>query len=360
MRKSAPAAARPEDDASWGDDEFLDDMISGLPDGGARRVNIIGKLKGTYVECGRDAALAKTFNKFQETMFAREVLEGESEPRPGAPRVEGAVFFVTGESGAGKTSAVHHLLKQYPKLQPRKMAFGEVNPVISISLSGKANLTVIGEEILSAAGYSTDRSIGPAKLWKMIPRQLHHRKVLLVHIDEIQHMVKMTEKDHDRKEAAEALKGAMNYRDWPISFLMSGKPESIRLASLDEQIERRHAAAFLPSLSLPEQRVLIERMFVRLCSVAEIGVGSCLSGDLVERLSRSVNHRYGRVAKGVKSAIHEALHRDASELALEDFARAFLMKSHARGHDEMNPFLIDDWERLPPGTFFIEEEEAGR
>lgn len=196
------------------------------------------------------------------------------------------------------------------------------------------------------------QDIEVSKLWAiLLPSQLHLRKVLVVHIDETQHMLKHTAKDQDRKELAKSLKGAINYKPWPVSFILSGMPETIELSKLDEQFERRGVYEFLPDVDIDHERILVENIMRRLSDAAGIDCERAISIDIPERIAHTARYRYGRIAKLVMEGLIVAFERNSMVLDREHFARAYMKLSHARGHDEMNPFLVDDYRILPSGNF---------
>ncbi|WAP70072.1 ATP-binding protein [Jiella pelagia] len=215
-----------------------------------RVIAAIERVKRVYVSCGRDVLADKSFKTFMENVVAFR--NGE--------RDEGRFFFVTGESGAGKTQVVKRMLLQRPELQPEERPYGAHDPVASVLLQGPCSMKVLAQSILEASGYAMIRDMGEKMMWHMLPRQLHHRHILLIHIDETQHMVRLTESDHDRKELAKAIKSLTANPGWPISFVVSGLPRTTELARLDEQIARRGSFLPLPDVRLPGERKLVENI----------------------------------------------------------------------------------------------------
>lgn len=342
-----PEMSRP-DTADFGDeDAFLSSIVRGLPNDGARVVGALERAKSVYVECGRDTLLRKSFGKFLEQILARRE----------TARDDGRCFFVTGPSGAGKSALVRRLLKDYPFLQPAHHSFGPVSPVVSIALSGPCILKTLGRSILEKAGYPLKQNLQQSQTWELIPRQLRLRKVLLIHIDEPQHMLRNTERDQERKNVAKAFKGVMNNPDWPVSFILSGMPETTELARLDEQIERRAYQFPLADVSIPGERRLVERIMSEMSAAAGIDASGLVETDVPERMAHAAAYRYARITQVTLAGLHAALSNGDTELKREHFALAYLEHSHARGHDDMNPFLVGDWARLPPGSFLIETDD---
>lgn len=325
----------------FSDEEFLASVKAKLPAQRQAAIDKLSKVKSVYVTCGRDRLLAEQFSRFFGLMMATN----------SGKRDDGRAFFVTGESGAGKSRAIDHLLDNFAPLAPQQNSFGTITPAISVSLRGPCTLAMLGRRILSAAGYPVRQDVEQGKLWDMLPEQLHHRKVLVVHIDETQHMIRQTEKDSERKNLANAFKSVMNYKPWPVSFIMSGMPQTTELSRLDEQIERRGDFFVLPPVSMPEERVLVLRILEKLLSAADLTAPGLAETDVPDRVAHAARYQYGRIAQVVLAAIACTLDRGDTVVDREQFARAYLDHSHARGRDEMNPFLTDEWRKLEPGSF---------
>ncbi len=74
--------------------------------------------------------------------------------RRGTGRDEAEIFFLTGESSAGKSAAVERLLANHPTLQPFTGSFGTITPsFVSVKLKGFTFPASPGRNIIAAAGY---------------------------------------------------------------------------------------------------------------------------------------------------------------------------------------------------------------
>jgi len=346
---NASSETIPNDDAWMEDDDdaYLESIAGRLSEREQHEIALLEAVKSVYVPCGRDKELEVMLGKFVKVMLAKK--NGE--------RDDGRIFFITGESGAGKTAAIARALSRNVALQPQVRSFGTVRPVISVSLSGGAvTLKMVGLQIARAAGYPLKTTLGQSEVWDRLPEILHQRRVLIIHIDETQHVLKRTDTDQERKSLGKALKGLANYKPWPLSFILSGTPETTEIARLDQQWERR-GSDFLPltDVRMPEEKVLVDRMIRAMTGAIDMSSDRLIASDVPERIAHAARYRYGRIAQVILSAVHVAIHKGATELTREHFAYAYLELSHARGRDEMNPFLVDDWQRLAPGSFIMEE-----
>lgn len=302
-------------------------------------------VKDTYVLSSRDRLLSTQFRR----------LIGHILTKKNGRRDDGRVLFVTGESGAGKSEAIGNLIRTDPALQSYQTPIGPVSPAISISLSGLGTLKTLAVNILRAAGYDASHSRQQNELWDLLPAQLKLRKVLLIHIDETQHLLKETEADRERKNLANALKGLMNASQWPVSFIMSGLPITTELASLDEQFERRGRFVSLEDVHYPEDREMIINIISELSDAANLDATEIFQGDMPARITHAANNRYGRVCSIVTAAIQVALENNPTKLTRTNFIDAYLEHSQTLDAPELNPFIVDNWKFLAPGSFLYEK-----
>jgi hypothetical protein len=333
----------PEWDDDFSDEEYLAELAGRLSEDDRYVLEVLERAKRVYVECGRDIVARKSFGGFVTDMLAK---------RDGR-RDDGRIFVVTGESGAGKTSISKRIIAQHEVFKPIKRTFGTIYPTVYYSLMGPATLKFLGLAILKAIGYEITRNLDQGEVWHILPGQLHLRKVMLIHLDETQHLVNLTKADYDREQLRKALKGVMNYDAWPVSFVMSGMPEITKITKMDEQFERRHTPLSLPDLDPadPDERALVIRITCEMCDAAGLDPTEAISSDLPDRIAHAARYRYGRVAQTVLAGIQQAATKRSAKLTRNHLAQAYAGRSHARGRPEMNLFLADNFSRLDPGLF---------
>ncbi|WP_395175448.1 ATP-binding protein [Roseibium alexandrii] len=324
--------------------DFFDDLRSQLPKGDQDNIQRLENAKNTYVHLGWDNYLEHQLRRLLMHILSK---------KNGKPD-DGRLLFVTGESGAGKTESIRHLLDNTDALKPQQKSYGITRPAISISLKGPETLRTLGRTILEVAGYPVSHRVAQSEVWDMLPDQLRRRRVFLIHIDETQHLLKQTAADRERKNLASALKGLMNDTKWPVSFILSGLPRTVELASLDEQFERRALFAQRPSIEIPEDRETVVKIISELAAAAALGSEEAISGDLPDRIAHAANYRHGRIASLLHAVIDIALEEGNNTLVSEHFIQAYVERSHAYGDDDKNPFCADDWYRLDPGSFIYD------
>jgi hypothetical protein len=340
--------------SDWADDDeaFFSVIRGRLSPESQQTVATLERVKAVYVECGRDKALRKSFDYFLENYLAN---------RDGR-RDEADVFFVTGESGAGKSAAIARLLRETPALEPMSASFGKVSPYVSVKLKGFTLPRIAARNIISAAGYPIRKETGRGDIWDIMAPRLKTRRTFLVHIDETQHLIKESASETEKKNLADAIKGVSIDKEWPVAFILSGLPSVIHLPIDDEQFERRGNYVHFTDVSMPDERGLVTRILSRMSEAGNLSAGALLDTDLPDRIAHAARYRYARICQVVLAAIHMALNdpKAAGRLSLTHFAKAFVQHSHAQGRSEMNPFIVENWAALPRGSFLIDpdREEA--
>ncbi len=327
--------------------------------------DVLDRVNAVWVDNGRDTVLRNSFDRFLTYVTARQ--------RYGR-RGKGNAYFITGESGAGKTDIVENLLVGHPVLQPVAHRSKLIRPWVQVALQGPATLRALGADILKAIGYPVKPSMRENEVWRILPGQLLEANVFLIHIDETQHLLA---KGAD-KAVASAIKGLMNNKPWPVSFILSGKPELNNLIVHDDQAERRSFSLVLDALDPEADRDLIVKIIKKHCDAAGLGHEAFVNSDMPERIAHAANHQFGRICEVVILGIHVAILRNTKEereklegtqpeemprgkvLTPDDMAKAYRDHSHTRGHDDMNPFHAEEWEHLPPGYFITGKEEKSQ
>lgn len=327
---------------------FLRGMRAQMSPSSQRTMEALERVKNVYVASGRDLVVAKQFERFMEWILAER----------NGRREAGRIFFVTGASRAGKTEIVRRMIKNESSLREKQTGFGVIRPCVSISLKGFTHPRIVARNILSAAGYPIRHDTARGEIWDGLATRLKSRFVTLVHIDETQHMIRKNPNAAEREALADAIKGLTNDEDWPVSLILSGLPRTAEIAKLDEQFEGRGAFFRVPDVDIERERKLVLEIIRQMADAGGLALGALLEGDVPERIAHGARYRYGRICQIVLAGIHAAFRRGASVLAIEHFAEAYLDHSHARGFDGMNLFLIDDWKRLPVGSFLIGDDDV--
>lgn len=311
-----------------------------------RVVDAMAKVLSVYVECPRDRTLRIGFRRFlQRYMAAREVAAQTGE------EPEADVYFVVGASGAGKTRAVGKLLREEPVLRTLETPYGPVTPYVSIKLKGYGLPRLVAARIIRAAGYGQVNSAIQGEAWDGLNDALQHQGVFLVHIDEAQHLLKKNASDNERRELANAIKGASIDPEWPIAFVFSGLPEVLDLPASDGQVSRRGDFTAFTDVVMDEERYLVDNIVRELSKSVDLDASDLLDGDLSLRLARAADNKYARMCQLTVTAIQEALNKGRPTLEMSDFVKAYERRTMTYGRLDLNHFHAENWRDLPAGSF---------
>ncbi|MEX6506037.1 ATP-binding protein [Jiella sp. M17.18] len=328
---------------------------------------ILSRVKFSCVESTRDVRFAEAFDEAVDEMLIRPGARPDDadfeEPRDGRPvwaKPEGFIFFVTGESGAGKTFMIRRYLERSEVFQPIVLKEGTIDPVVSVRAPSPCTLQRLGLRILRAMGDNPKVDLAENRVWERITRLARARRVKLVHIDEAQHLARTLKSVNEQQAVANALKDLAEQDGWPVSFVLSGIPLTNVISQVDPQIERRSFYFTMPSLVMDRRgdRRIVETVLQALAvGKAGLELDGSLGADFVDRIAHAANYQVGRCAQIVRFAIHAGLKRDHGVLARQDFVEAYRQHSQARGLDRFNVFDAEHWQMLEPGTFIIPEED---
>jgi hypothetical protein len=213
---------------------------------------------------------------------------------------------------------------------------------------------------MEAAGHPVSESTRQGDGWSMMRTALRKRRVKLVHIDETQHLVAGNRTAADYRKLADAIKGVSISEAWPVMFLLSGLPEIVQLAASDRQFERRGRWVHLGDMVMPDQKRLVVRALEKLTAAAGLELGGMPDTDMPGRIAHAARYQFGWVCQLVRDAIHQALRDEKAptQLLRGHFAMAYADRSRARDNNPMNPFMVDDWAALPPGSYLTDEARS--
>jgi hypothetical protein len=342
MSANENSAGRP---APFDRTQMLQMIKERMPQNHQTAIDVMSRVNSKYVETDRDENLSGIFNKYLSWLIA-----DQRYGRVG----KGEAFYITGDSGSGKTDAVEHLLKTNPTMAPISGPHGAFPPYLSVKLQGPATLRAVGSTLLREAGYSAKRDSRQNVIWETLAADLVARNVLIVHIDEPQHLI---ETKNDVMPVANALKSLVNHVP-PIGLILSGLPETNIILANDEQSERRQFSYDFTALDMRSERFVVEKIVSELCKEANLKCDVFLTTDMPERLAHAANYQFGRVCEVLLTGIQIAVLKGDTELTGYHLERAYRDHSHTRGRDDKNPFLTDGWNKLAPGYFIVRKEKA--
>src|SRR5690606_18191876 len=112
---------------------------------------------------------------------------GAASGEPGKRRA----LFVIGESGSGKSTAIRRIIDTRPEFQPYQDEAGQtVRPMVSFDAPSPLTLKLLAKVGVEAVGYPVYGRLQENEAWDLFKQQIKARRVLFLHIDEMQHAVK--------------------------------------------------------------------------------------------------------------------------------------------------------------------------
>lgn len=331
-----------EEDAA----EALTRLRSAMPDKSRERAERLARLHSKHVTTPRDAAL--------ETEI--EMLIQNAASAHGSVRRDGSALVVIGDSGAGKTTLLKRIIANRAEFQPYQDRYGiSTSPLISVVAPSPCTLKQLGREVLRAQGYPLSREIKEHMVWELVRQQIRIRKVMFIHIDEMQHAVN-TLNDIERQKLSDTIKNVMQQPDWPVCFILSGIPTLARLVSSDVQLMRRSRIFEFSNLVFTKDAVSVRKMIEHMVTKhAEMQLASALPDEFIHRLLHAAYGRFGVVIQLVRGAIEQAMFDEAAggQVKARHFAAAYSRFSGCT--EDENVFLRTDWHKLQPSAALVRD-----
>jgi AAA domain len=335
------------------------------PDAAARLRNLLGpatlkhlafkeKLRAHYVTTARDEELASEIESMIENISLRR---DDTRPPGDDNRTEGTAVAIIADSGAGKTRAMLHYLKNN-HFFPR---YGDPEggcPLITVGVKAPCNLRNLGMATLRAAGYAARTEKRQNEAWPQAQFQIQDQGILIVNYEEAQRIIQQANKS-ERRQVIETLAGLMTDPVWPLSLILSGLPELAKLFQqdfLDEHatpaqrlahatLKRRTRFVNFDAVDLKADRKDLDRGVREYSKIG--GVDLELLDDKGETRARVLHaaaHQFGLFWELVVIAIDNCVRSGRTTAELDDFADGYAAKT--REPTELNPFAVDHWERI--------------
>lgn len=300
-----------------------------------------GRLETLYVTSAPHAAAE---------LAASEVVENLAASMYGASGKRRALIIL-GEAGSGKTKILERTLLCRPELQPFINEFGEwERPMIHFDCPKPVANKLLGRKIIEAAGYTLNTArMSEYEIFELAKNILRERGVLLVVIDEAQHILKGND-PKTIQNIADTLKSLMQIEGWPLHLVLAGVPTLASLLEYEKQLRLRSIVVELESLTYPAD---LERVRAIVVGIIEKHAEMTLEADLltdefIHRLIHAGEGGFGTIIQFIRSACEMALRGETETVGRRHFAEAFALLSGS--NDERNIFIAADWKSLTPAT----------
>jgi hypothetical protein len=311
---------------------------------------LFGRLKAMHVETSRDEEL-----RFELKVITDNIVQPrDPDLPPGADNMrEGTSLLIVGETGAGKTKAIRHALKNHPAF-PGYGVRDSGCQLISISVPSPFTLRTLGMALLRGAGYRTSREYPQNIAWSRARFQLSGTAILVVHIEDIQDVLQSNAKEI--KQVLNSLKGLMTDLGWPpLHLIFTGLPEIADVLKFDYQVPRRSGFIHFKPIDADADFKMIKEAAAKYGKVAGVSVAALNSHELVGRLCHAAHAQLGLVFELLVLALEICLRAKRKVLTQEDFADAYARRTLEP--IELNPFVGDNWAEIDTSIIQKKPEE---
>jgi hypothetical protein len=296
---------------------------------------LMERVKSRYLRTDRDKDIA---DQFQELLDELTLRADPSLPAGPGNRREGSALVVTGESGAGKTTALKRLISRHPAF-PGYMVPRSGCAAVYVRVPSRCGFKALGRVTLRALGYPLASDPAAHIVWEKVYERIELSKVVL-HFDEM-HNVTQTADADDIADTRNMIKTMVTSPTWPVLLMISGLPDVVKFTQPITEIRRRcRYIAFAP-LNLPGDIAIIEVMAKNLAELAQLPLISSEAEALVPRLIHAGLYQVGIAIELIQQAIGGALNGGSTSLTRMHFADAFARRTKCEA--PRNPFIAPDW-----------------
>jgi hypothetical protein len=349
MKRKAPSTP-PDGDPPSNDPIQLWRRLSGPAT--LKHVALMEKLKAHYVATSRDDDLAQKIDfMIMDNMVRRDL----SRPEGVDNRGEGSAIAIIAPSGAGKTKAMQHFLKDNPYFPNYRNPKGGC-PLITIQTRAPATLGQLGLATVHACGYRTKTHLPENEAWALARFQMQHQNILVPHFEEAQRIIKQKNR-LERSKIVETFAGLMTDLDWPVNPIISGLRELRRLFDddfLDEPTpEARESHATLTRrtrfvefhpIDLKQDRKDLDRGLGEYEKLAGVSLKAAKETETRARICHGAARQFGLFFELTVLAIGVCVLSGRKVVALQDYADAYAAKTLQPV--ELNVFATDYWQDI--------------
>lgn len=315
-----------------------------LADAVQKRAELSTMLRKSYVLTDNDDAIGDAIDQ----LFAGGLAEVHGD------RADGRSLMVVGETGVGKTHALKRQFRLRKELQPYDTEFGQMLPLVSFVAPSPCILKEFGREFLRAMGYPAPKQLARHLVWEKVREQVEARRVMLVHVDEMQHVFESA-KLEDISLLTNTLKNIMQQSAWPVRFVFSGLPSLAGFKLEDDQLWWRTRILKMNTLDFAHDRELVRHVVSLVQDKGGLDVSHLQGDEFLARLTHAVRGALGRMIEFTIETALDVLCSDnpIKTLTVRDFANTY--RSYAGCDDAENIFLADRWYDISP---FLPEKAA--
>lgn len=242
--------------------------------------------------------------------------------------------IIIGESGSGKTTVCDTYSKRFPvHEEPTRRHIR----VLYVIVPSKPTVKSLADTILSAVGFVPQSSSNAAKLTQTIVKQFEGCGVEVLFLDEFQHFLEGNRSD--LREVTNWLKGLIDKLH--TSVFLCGMPSLRRVLQANKQLRRRFSrvtemGAFNIQSSTAAGQFI--GVLTALCRDMPLPTVDFKDQDVATKIHFATSGLIDYMCKLINGAYENAVDRGAKEVALQDYAAAFLTCIWDRPAATRNPF----------------------
>jgi hypothetical protein len=155
----------------------------------------------------------------------------------------------------------------------------------------------------------------------------------------------LNQKPSEMQAVINTLKSLMQNQQWPVGLILSGMPVLKDMLNYDPQLARRTFPITFPRLNvMGDAGQILETVRHYATEVQILTDEKLLSDNFAARLIHAADGQYGLIIEYTIAAIENNLRQGTGELCIVNFKNAFAKKAGCL--DGMNPFVVDDFERI--------------
>ena len=318
--------------------DILDHLTASLPASMLDAGNKANDLRQIYISSERDEELQREINILVETV--KNTIKNHRLGKVGKPPKSG-VLVVTGESGAGKSTALMQALKNHSAF-PDYDGVDISDYIITTSTPASPTFGTLGCASLHAMGYPIKMTTPAPAAWQTFDAQLSASIWHFIHYDEFHDLLTVANAA-EKQKIINMLKKHVNDRKHPVAYILSGTPKLIALMCEDPELRRRTRFLRLRSLDRVVDADEVAGWISQYC--AKAGLAENLPSDIAPRLIHAADLQFGMVTEMICDATMIAFQEeDCAELSLKHFAADYAQRNDVG--DNLNPFKVEHWREV--------------
>jgi hypothetical protein len=308
-----------------------------------------GKKQARYVTMPKDALIANALDELCENAAAA-AFGGSGKRR---------ALFLIGESDSGKTRAMEFHIPKRPEFLPYRRPSGElVTPFVSFECPRPITLKGFARKALEACGYpNVSHKLTEQELFELLKATIRNNRILFMHIDEMQHVMKGTTTTNEIQNVSDIIKSLLQIPGWPLHMILSGVPSLGLFLSPedgDAQLRNRSFVVELKQMTRPDAEALLtlQRHMMR---DEGVSLDETDTIEFAQRLIHAYQGACGTIIQAIQGAIERAQTEHENEAAGTSSGPAVKIKHYAAEYafkfgcrPSANVFLVNDWDKVDP------------